>query len=323
MKSFIYKLYLLGHIYLFLWTIIINVWTSKLLKLLFYISFIFTSFLIIYSFLYTLISLDLKSKFLFKIKFARYLYLKSNIIIRIIPNLSLTFILYFNLWNYRTFQRNCPFTLSSDFAINDEHYYNKRCELYNQYNNNSRYKYQYICSYNPYDDFKNIKSKDGLNKILCTPKITNITNNDIINKFEEKYNDTNNQLYYCNSADKIIKDEYIKDDYCNMKKDIPDNICFIYNIFQTLTFFVYKFYIDLDSDILRIHLPLANQIAMGLIYDYDEISDNSTDNDENDIDEILFQEEDDENIIVDNKEVSNIGHNIKDYYGNKEKVKQD
>ena len=108
-----------------------------------------------------------------------------------------------------------------------------------------------------------------------------------------------------------------------MKKDIPDNICFIYNIFQTLTFFVYKFYIDLDSDILRIHLPLANQIAMGLIYDYDEISDNSTDNDENDIDEILFQEEDDENIIIDNKEVSNIGHNIKDYYGNKEKVKQD
>ena len=50
---------------------------------------------------------------------------------------------YFEYW------KNCPFTITDDYNL----HYQRRCELYN-INENSRYLYQYICSYDPSGDFQ-------------------------------------------------------------------------------------------------------------------------------------------------------------------------
>ena len=59
-----------------------------------------------------------------------------------------------NIANYSKYWRNCPFTLSS---LDIKDHYSRRCELYNT-NNNSRYMYQYICSYDPTLEFPNSKN---------------------------------------------------------------------------------------------------------------------------------------------------------------------
>ena len=59
-------------------------------------------------------------------------------------------ILGVNLSKFSNYWINCPFTINEPFS---NYHYKRRCELYN-INDNSRYKYQYICSYNSYQDFR-------------------------------------------------------------------------------------------------------------------------------------------------------------------------
>ena len=56
-----------------------------------------------------------------------------------------------NLKKFSIYWINCHFTINEPY-INLHH--KRICDLYN-INNNSRYKYQYICSYNSFEDFGN------------------------------------------------------------------------------------------------------------------------------------------------------------------------
>ena len=70
---------------------------------------------------------------------------------------------------------------------------------------NSRYKYQYICSYNVSENFENDKTKDGFDKISCIPKINDINGNEIIIKFNKIYNNrdkNDSDLFYCSRIEK-------------------------------------------------------------------------------------------------------------------------
>ena len=186
-RTFFYQLFFIIYILTYGLISILTIWSSKLLKSLFYTCFIslilFSIYLIIYSFL------AFKIKLLFIInhyKIFKYTYSffenTQDILFFLLTCLSI--IDNLNINNYEKYIKNCPFTFNSDLIFFNESIYEKRrCELYN-INLNSRYKYQYICSYNASENFKNYKTKDGFEQIICIPKI-NIIDNEIIEKFNK------------------------------------------------------------------------------------------------------------------------------------------
>ena len=183
------------------------------------------------------------------------------------------------------------------------------CKLYNIYNN-SRYRYQYICSY---------KAKkltyDDLDKIICIPKVKNNTNNDIIEKFSLEHK--NKKLYYCSRNKRPKKDEFIKDEYCNKTINTPilfffsDCICYIilliyhYPPFHTIeTFFSYTGLNEEQNNNPR------------------SISDVETQYSEKNINNIPYIQQDDKNIILENNKEYEVEVNIKNFMENKDIAKQ-
>ena len=317
----IYKLFLLFQLLVFVFVLIFCIWTSKFMKIIFYLNFAFGAFICIYSFIFVYISLDLKidySHYTKLFKFSYNLFGKLNAFLQVFVVLS-KLICSINDFYFTKYNKNCPFTLSSDLFSNNNTYYEEhRCELYNIYNN-SRYKYQYICSYNASKDFQNDKSDNGLDKIICIPKMSNITNNNIINKFSALYGNNDSELFYCNRFDLPTKNSYIKDKYCNNNNNLSSYLDILFMIFQILSLFFGKLYEKLQEDLMiGIRNDLLNQARRLL----EEANDNcSTDNDESNSNNISFDEENDENIIVENNQVSRIILNFKDYDENEKKPK--
>ena len=158
-----------------------NIYTSKLLKSMFYINIILACLFSIYDIIYIIFAQNIKILFYLKNVFS------YSLVIIFILNNFIIFINGFNRINYGSYIKNCPFTFNTIITTFNQSIYGKRiCELYN-INNNSRYKYQYICSYNASEDFKYDKTKDGFNKIVCVSKTHNIERNDIINEFNSVY----------------------------------------------------------------------------------------------------------------------------------------
>jgi hypothetical protein len=319
----IYKLFLLFQLLVYVLVSIFSIWTSIFIKILFYLGFVFGIFSCIYSFIFVYITFDLKINYSYYtklFKFSYNLFGKLNVFLQAF--LIFTKLLYsINYFYFAKYHKNCPFSLSSDLFSNNTSYYEKRrCELYNIYTN-SRYKYQYICSYNASKDFENDKSDNGLDKIICTPKMSNISNNNIINQFSTLYYNNNSELFYCNRVDLPTKNADIKDEYCNNKKDFSTLFYILFLIVEILRLFFGKLYKQLQEDlIIRIATDFLNQARRLL----DDNNDNcSTDNDESNSNNISFDEENDENIIVENNEVSNVDLNIKDYDENEKKPKLD
>ena len=317
----IYKLILLFQLLVHIFVFIFCAWTNIIMKILFYLSFAIISFSSIYSFIFIYISFDLKINYSKNTKlfiFTCNLFGKLNFILQffLICSRSLYF---FNFIYFQKYLETCPFTLSSDIFSNNTSYYEKRrCELYNIYEN-SRYKYQYICSYNASKDSENDKSDNGLDKMICIPKIKNITNNNIINQFSALYDNNESQLFYCNRFDMPIKNEFIKDEFCN-KKNFSKLFYILFLIIQGIYLFYDRLYEELEVDLLvKILRELLNQ-AQRIIGDNDDCS---TDNDESNSNNISFDEENDENIIVENNEVLNVDLNIKDYDENAKNQKLD
>ena len=91
-------------------------------------------------------------------------------------------------------------------------------------------------------------------------------------------------------------------------------------IIQGVSFFFDKLYKKLQLEIMNKILSQLLSQAQRLIGDNDECS---TDNDENNSNNISFDEENDENIIVENDEVISVNLNIKDYDENLKKQKLD
>lgn len=317
----IYEIILLFQLLVCILTFYCCVWTNIIMSILFYLSFAIISFSSIYSFIFIYISFNLKINFRLNIKlfiFTLDLFGRLNFLLQIC--LICTKSLYnFNDLYLQKYLNICPFTLSLDiFTKNTSYYEKRRCELYNIYTN-SRYKYQYICSYNASIDFKDDKSDNGLDKMICIPKINNITNNKIINQFSALYNNNDSELFYCNRVDMPIKNTYIKDESCN-KKHYRNLFDILFLIIHAIFIYYEKLYKKLEIDLLKkIIRELLNQ-TQGLIGDNDDCS---TDNDEDNPNNISFEEENDGNIIVENNEVCIIDINIKDYDENVNKQKLD
>ena len=95
--------------------------------------------------------------------------------------------------------KDCPFTIIEDYNL----HFKRRCQLYN-INDNSRFTNQYICSYNPYKDFKykykstrkhtykvpkKLKQKIEPDFIRCVKVNHLMSNNKIITLFNNEYKD--------------------------------------------------------------------------------------------------------------------------------------
>ena len=102
--------------------------------------------------------------------------------------------------------RNCPYYLDKlDYDLN----YDRRCELYD-INYNSRYSYQYICSYDSSKDFAEInkeklKQEIKPDKVICF-KYNELYDNIIINKFKDVYN--KKDKYYCSRTNMPQENDY-------------------------------------------------------------------------------------------------------------------
>ena len=133
-------------------------------------------------------------------KIRRILYKELNINIFLIIFLFLiTFenvILAINENKYIDYLNICPYTISDlDLKL----HLKRRCELYN-INNNSRYSYQYICSYNSSKELQikklSKKQKQDFNSYnaLCLKVESLIKNNSIVDLFSKEY--SNSDKYY-------------------------------------------------------------------------------------------------------------------------------
>ena len=154
---------------------------------------------------------------------------------------------------------NCPFTLTDDFS---EHY-EKRCQLYNK-NMNSRYSNQYICTYDPTNDFKYKIVRSGKSRyevekriikkleddfLVCVAFTKEIEDNPIVKAFCREYIDS--KKYYCSRTNQPEKYNKISDKSCKNKTKyyVGINIIYIISIFEI-------FYVKIAINIHYYDLPL-------------------------------------------------------------------
>ena len=239
--KFLYKIVFVIYFLFDIYLIKFNIWTSNLYKTLFYIRFILLSIYGIYSIMYLFLAERFNINFLVNHKYfytyGHWIFSKAHFIIGLLF-CSSRIINSFNEINYNKYIINCPFTFNSNITTFNESIYGKRrCELYN-INLNSRYKYQYICTYNASEDFIKDKTKDGFDKILCISKINNIEQNDIIKKFNKVFENRDNKtdFFYCSRTDEPKKNEYIKDEYCNEENDSYSSVQLLVIVFDFISF---------------------------------------------------------------------------------------
>ena len=257
-------------------------------------------------------------------KYSHWPFSKEKIIVGLLF-IFLRAINFFNELDYKNYIKNCPFALNTDLiSFNESIYGKRRCELYNK-NMNSRYKYQYLCSYNASEDFKRDKTKDGFDKVICLPKINDIINNDIIKTFNEVYKNINkndSSLFYCSRIDEPKKNEYIKDEYCKEENIYISLINFLLFLYDFLGFFHTQLNKDLADDINQRSINLINDLRQQINRMLDN-EDHDTEYDESNSSNESFDEEEDKNIIVEDHHVYNAEFNFKDYVENGEKPKND
>jgi len=150
-------------------------------------------------------------------------------------------IVYFYVKDY---WENCPFFIYDDL----NKHYNRRCELYN-INHNSRYSYQYICSFDPSGPFKyetethflydkkvekKLRKKIQPDYLRCIRLNSLITGNEVIALFINEYKNSKN--YYCSRTNKPKKNFSISDKDCKNKKKII--LLCLYIIFSIVQFFL-------------------------------------------------------------------------------------
>lgn len=224
-----------------LFSIKFTILTTKALEVLF---FICISFIILcYMFIIFLFFSD-KIKCLKKIREK----LKRKVILMIIVFIFFEifeFIVFtINLAKYSNYWRNCPFTLSS---LEYKEHYSRRCELYNT-NNNSRYMYQYICSYNPTQEFINAKKnkKNSQNKlseeiksetIICIPLKNIIPDNEVVILFNNEY--SKNKNFYCSRTDRPNNFTFAKPKDCNKITYAFMLIFYLISLFQIYVIIIY------------------------------------------------------------------------------------
>ena len=141
-----------------------------------------------------------------------------------------------NFNKFKLYLKNCPYTIGDlEYTLHIQ----RRCELYNIYNN-SRYSFQYICSYDSSKDFNNkLKYKIESNNIICIPLKNIIANNNQINIFVNEYK--NEEKFYCSRTDNPGKFYFTKSKDCNEKK-YKYMLTFI-SLFKNIIRYIFFFYL--------------------------------------------------------------------------------
>ena len=290
-------------------TSIYNIWTTKTIKILYNICFCFLFLCYIYILFLELIF----NKFCFR-KIRRMMYKENNIIIFLliffVLSLCESFVLETNDEKYRKYLKNCPYIINDlDLNLHLE----RRCDLYN-INNNSRYSYQYICSFNSAKEFKykenqidNKKVPKKLEKkiksdyVICLKVKSLIKNNSIVNLFSQEY--ANSDKYYCSRTNKPNDSIYIEHKDCNNK--VKNNYIYIFNLIYFLQIFyiqLYMKYISAKRDSLYRNILHFHQFNN---------PNDETKESENSIGINNFRKENTINIIIENKEIFPIKSDVK------------
>jgi len=314
-------------------TPIFTIWTHISLEVLFYISlFVLCS---MYIFI-LLIEISIYGKYLknLKYKFGKHIFLFTLLFFFL--TLCFFIILLINILIFQKFMRNCPFYLNKlDYALN----FDRRCQLYD-INYNSRFSYQYICSYESSKDFidineKKLKQKINPDNVICN-KFIQLIDNTIINNFKEVYN--KKDIFYCHRTNMPQENDYsfAKAKDCRKSK---------YNLmFSLVTIALFQYIYPmvflrsflkfrrnnfrdrnyrLGRAIFRLHDDLANlERFLNLIRNIVNLnnsnsSNNSTKISENPREDINFRAEKTVNIIIENKKEFIIDENIKNISSNK------
>jgi hypothetical protein len=253
-----------------------------------------------------------------------------------------SFIIIFtiNLYRFENFIKNCPFYLYKlDYDLN----FDRRCELYN-INYNSRYSYQYICSYYPSLEFDEInikKHKQEIkpNKVICII-INELIDNDVINNFKDVYNKEVN--FYCSRTNMPQENDYSFAKAKDCKKEKYDLMFLLYLLYLLYLFLLSLclFFLCLMRKKLRNandQTPVINNIlvrAFNRIHNdlsnlgrylnlrrervnSNNTSKNSTERGENPGEHIDFRPEKTINIIIENKKQFIIDQNIKNISNDK------
>ena len=204
-------------------TLFYIVWMTKAIKILFYIIFGFNIIHYIHAFI-----ISLKSYYNNYFKFCFYLVL----FIFFFNFLFGFIILSINISKYLKYWKYCPYLIKDlDYSLHFE----RRCELYN-INNNSRYSYQFICSYDSSKDFKNkLQNEIKKDNIICIP-IKNIKdNNKIISLFNNEYKKIDK--YYCSRTN--VPDNYTFVNHKNCKK-AKYSLMIVFYILSIFRFIFYQ-----------------------------------------------------------------------------------
>ena len=212
------------------------------------------------------------------------------------------------------------------YLYNDNNYsmhYRKRCELYN-INKNSRYAYQYICSFNssyfPIDNFiiKKINSDN-----ICVPVTKVVEYNKVIFEFINEYKIE--YKFYCSRKHLPKKFPFVKDKYCS------ENIYYVMwqSFFLSLTKIIYHILLlsflgiientDIGYNLANILICINKRININ-IFGNNNTENNSTEDSENSNKKQKnenFVRKKTQNIIIENKKEYTINQNIKKFGQNK------
>ena len=300
-----------------------SIWTVIPIKIIFYIHFCFMCIIYILPLILCLLekigcSID-SIDYLIQINLFLFIFFYIFNIIKFI-SLSVNFV------NYSKYLKNCPFTIN-DLDVNL--HIEKRCDLYN-INKNSRYSYQYICSYNPSKDLDFKLKKEIKNDNIICKNAKSIMNKEIIKLFFIEYKN----IYYC-SRTNIPKDyTYIKHKDCNNNNKYKWMI-----IIYTFSIFQIIYFPSCTLIIILMELPRASRlhrnneirrISFDSIMNFNninnfiinELNNDSTRGNENINIEDNFFKQKTRNIIIENKKEFDIETNIKNFSLDKNNKKQ-
>ena len=319
----------LAFIYFFhlFFILIYYIWATKAIKILYIISLIFLS---LYYIIIIFFEIPFKNNVIkrYKKKLSKIKYILIFIFSYYILYFMEILVIGINMSKYYEYWKNCPFTITDPY---ENLHHKRRCELYN-INNNSRFQYQYICSYDPTEDFKyeyernsingntfkkikRLKKEIEPNYIFCIMSKSSIMNNTIVNLFNFEYKNNNN--YYCSRTNKPEKYSFAGDKDCNNKKQKNMLYTLFYiSFFQIIFIVLYLLYL------LRKNLKYLNNDIDGIRnYNFNNISINTTKESENNGRNSNFIKTITQNIIFENKTEIPIDINIKKFdLDNKNKI---
>lgn len=213
------KIYYIAHISVYgiiiIFNIILTIEVYWLLIIYYYLYFYLTIFGIIY-FVIPIIPFTYFFLNRYSLKFIRVFQIFSIVfcVLALITGLCFSMILMINSLDSNVFCQDCPFNLPNSYIDNlykdyktqninekklEKQCKNRRC-LFNKIIENNEYLYEYICNYEPTEEFEKIKNdlNQTIEQIICEKLV-------IQNEYNNKYNIEENNIiiFYemCNSYD--------------------------------------------------------------------------------------------------------------------------